>query len=208
VAPRVRLEIAKITLQQKSYAQARQLLKEIVGKEKQAPAVAAQAQSEIARSFELEGRWDLAMNEYRWLSQQYETFPLALAAPLHIANYYIRVDDRKLAEKAFGDAVSFYQSIIGKYPKSVVAGIAQEHIANCFMAQKKWDEAINAASNIDKVLDNNVGRVSSYLLLGAIHESRGQSQLAVKVYREFMERFPQHPLAQALKDKVEALTNS
>ncbi len=208
VVPRVRLEMAKINLDQRNFAQARQMLKEILEKNKHVTAIAAQAQSEMARSFEMEGRWDLAMNEYRWLSKQYETFPAALAAPLHIANYYMNSNDHRLAEKAFSEAVAFYQSIIGKYPKSVMAGIAQEQIANCFIAQKKWDEAISAASNIDKVLENNVGRVSTYLLLGAIHESRGQFGLAAKVYREFIEHFPQHPLTGQLKEKVEELMNS
>jgi tetratricopeptide (TPR) repeat protein len=206
--PRALLEIAKIYMEQKNYEKAGQLLKSIVEKNGKVPAVAAQAQEGIARCFEMEGRWDLAINEYRWLSQQYETSPPAFAAPIHIANYYSQRNDAKLAEKAFAEAIEFYKNLITKYPQTLVAALAQEQIANCFIAQKKWNDAVSAASNLPNVLDSNAGRISSYLLLGNIYESTGQRRLAAKIYQQFIEQFPQHPLVDALKEKVQRLMNS
>jgi tetratricopeptide (TPR) repeat protein len=89
-----------------------------------------------------------------------------------------------------------------------VAALAQEQIANCFIAQKKWDDAIAAATNIREVLDSKIGRLSSYLLLGNIYEATGQNRLAAKVYNEIIEQFPQHPLARPLQEKIRNLTSS
>ncbi len=208
LAPHARFEIAKITMAQNNFEEARELFKALVKEYRNVPEVAARAREELARSFEAEGDWDAAVNEYRFLAKEFETTPPGLAAMFYIANYYTERQETKLAETAYNEAIVFYQEIIRKYPQSLVAGIAQEQIAYCFLTQKKWDEAVTAASNIEKILDNNVGRISTYLLLGSIYESTGQSKLAIKAYQEFIDQFPQHPLAGALKEKVQKLMSS
>jgi tetratricopeptide (TPR) repeat protein len=206
--PQVRLEVAKITLEQGEDEEARELLMTIVREHNKVPEIAARAREEIARSYEADGRWDLAVNEYRFLAKEYETTPPGLAAMFYIARYYTEHHEPQLAETAYQEAISFYQELIRKYPQSLVAAIAQEQIANCFLTQKKWDKAVAAASNISKILDNSVGRISTYLLLGNIYEFTGQPKLAVKAYQEFLTQFPQHPLAGTLKEKVQRLMNS
>jgi tetratricopeptide (TPR) repeat protein len=156
----------------------------------------------------MEGRWDLALNDYRWLTKQYETTAAALTAPIYIANYYAKQNNLAVAQKAYNEAITHYQNIIHKYPQSIIAALAHEQIANCFIAQKQWEEAIKAVSSIKNVLDNNTGRISTYLLLGNIYESSGQLQLAVKVYSEFVNQFPQHPLVPPVKEKIRMLMNS
>jgi tetratricopeptide (TPR) repeat protein len=208
IVPWANLETAKVLLAQQKREEARELLRLILAKHGGVAEVAAQARAEIAQSLEVEGRWDLAINEYRFLAKEYETSPAGLAAPFYIANYYTRQNETTLAETAYAEAISFYQEIIRKYPKSLVAGLAQEQIANCFLIQKKWDEAAAAASEVNKILDNNIGRVSTFLLLGNIYESSGQVKLAVKAYQEFIKEFPQHPLTGQLKEKVQRLMSS
>jgi tetratricopeptide (TPR) repeat protein len=148
------------------------------------------------------------VNEYRFLAKEHETTPAGLAAMFYIARYYTEHNEPALAETAYQEAITFYQELIRKYPQSLVAAIAQEQIANCFLTQKKWDEAVTAASNISKILDNSVGRLSTFLLLGNIYEFTGQSKLAVKAYQEFIAQFPQHPLTGTLKEKVQRLMRS
>ncbi len=208
LVPQVRFEVAKITMKQKKLDEARALLKTIVKDYRQIPDVAAAAREALARSYESEGRWDEAINEYRFLAKEFETTPSGLAAMFYIARYYTERREPELAETAYQEAITFYQEIIRKYPQSLVAAIAQEQIANCFLTQKKWDEAVAAASNINEILDNSVGRISTYLLLGNIYEVTGQPKLAVKAYQEFIAQFPQHPLAGTLKEKVQRLMRS
>lgn len=208
IVPSARLEIALIYMERQNYDKARELLRAIIQKYQDKPALAARAHEQIARSFELQGQWEQALNDYRWLAKQYEGHPPALSAPLHIARHYTEHNNPALAEKAYAEAIEYYQGIINKYPKSMVAALAQEQIANCFMVQQKWQEAASAASKIAQVLDNNVGRISTYLLLGKIYETTDQRQLAVKVYKEFIAQFPQHPLVGSIEARVRRLSSS
>ncbi|MGH7495683.1 MAG: tetratricopeptide repeat protein [bacterium] len=208
IAPSARLEIALIYMERGHYDKARELLAAITQKYRDRPALAAHAHEQIARSFELQGNWEQALNDYRWLAKQYEGQPAALTAPLQIARYYTEHNNPVLAEKAYTEAVEYYQGLINKYPKSMLAALAQEQIANCFIVQKKWQEAVTATSKIAQVLDNNVGHISTYLLLGRIYETTNQRELATKVYREFIKQFPQHPLVGMLEERVRRLTSS
>ncbi len=208
VAPQARFEIARMILAQNQNEAGRQILKEVIKNSANNPGLAARAQEEIAMSYEREGQWVQALNEYRWLAKQYETLPPALNALLRVAYHYTNANNQQLAQHAYDDAIAYYQGLINKYPRSVLAALAQEHIANCFIAQKRWDEAAAAASGIENILDSAVGKVSSYMLLGNIYESSGQNERAIKIYNEFIQRYPQHPLAHMLKQKVLELTNS
>jgi len=208
IVPQARFEIARILLAQNQNEPARQMLKQVIEMSANNPGLAARANEEIAFSYEREGRWNDALNEYRWIAKQYEIFPPALNALLRVAEHYVRTNNEMLASKSYAEAIAYYQGLINKYPRSMVAALAQEHIANCFVAQKRWEEAAAAASGIENILDTALGKVSTYLLLGNIYEASGQTERAVKLYNEFIQRYPQHPLVDMLKQKVRELTNS
>lgn len=208
IVPRVRFETARMMLAQNQNQAARQLLKKVIETSRENPGLAARAQEEIAMSYEREGLWVQALNEYRWLAKEYETLPPALNALLRVAYYYTNAGNQQLAQQAHKDAIAYYQGLIDKYPRSVLAALAQEHIANSLMAQKRWEEAAAAASGIENILDTPIGKISTYMLLGNIYESSGQTQRAVKLYNDFLARYPQHPLADVFKQKVRALNDA
>ncbi len=206
--PQARFELARIYFEQNQNMAARQIMKDVIAAcEARNPGLAARAHEEIALSYEREGQWNFALNEYRWIAKQYEVFPPALKALLRVAEHYVQGNEIELASKAYDEAVVYYQGLITKYPRSMLAALAQEHIANCFIAQKRWDEAAAAASGIESILDNTVGKVSTSLLLGNIYEASGQAPRAIKVYNEFIRQYPQHPLVDMLRERVALLAN-
>lgn len=207
VAPLVQLELARIKLEQGRCENARQLYKSILEQYANKYNLAAAAQEGIAYSYELENRWEQAINEYRWLIKSYEVSQAALAAPIKIIEYYRKQNERLLVQQAYRKAIEYYTALTVKYPKSLVAAIAQEQLANVHMLLNQWDNAVAAAQRINKIMENNVGEISTYLLLGKIYESSKQTQLAVKAYSEIIERYPQHPLAEALQAKIRAWTS-
>ena len=202
-----RFELGRIYFAQNQNLAARQMLKHVIAaSEANNPGLAARAHEEIAMSYDREGKWDFALNEYRWIAKQYEVFPPALNSLLRVAEHYVRNNEAALAAKAYSEAVTYYQGLITKYPRSMLAALAQEHITNCFIAQQRWDEAAAAAAGIENILDNTVGKVSTSLLLGNIYESSGQVQRALKVYNDFIRQYPEHPLVGVLKERIRILT--
>ncbi|MDQ7065665.1 MAG: tetratricopeptide repeat protein [candidate division KSB1 bacterium] len=203
----VKLELAKAYLQQQRFEKTRLILKDILNNYLENFIVAAEAQEQLALSFELEGRWDQALNEYRWLSKQFETSLQGLTAPLKIANYYLQQNNIALADQAFNEAIEFYQELVRKYPSSILAAMAQEQISKCFMAQRKYEEAIGAVKKIKEIWSNSAGVISTYLLLGKIYEASNQYSLAARAYKEIATQFPQHPLAPLFDEKARQLLN-
>jgi len=199
---KAKFSIAQIYLSQKKYKPARIILKDLIKNNGKNHEFCAQAQEAYAFSYAAENQWQTAINEFRWLHQNYETTRNGLLAPIHIINYFKNEGDESLAKKAVDDAVQFYRNLVTKYPKSMIAALSQEQLTNLFYSQKKWDEAAMAAQTIGKILDNRTGEISTLFMLANIYEASNQRKLEEKIHKQIFEKYPNHPMSIRLKERL------
>ena len=165
----------------------------------------ASSQLTLASTYELQGHWDRAIVEYRWVKEKYPATPQGLYIPLYIADYYQKHGEKQLVENSLNEAIKQYRELVKKYPKTVLAGMAQEYIIYCLSAQKNWVSAAEAANSLKRIYPGTRSEISSYLFLGQIYENSHQTKEARQIYNRFLKKFPHHPLASQVQNKLKLL---
>lgn len=166
----------------------------------------ALAQIGIARSYEMEGNWEKALNEYQWAVDNFSMVPQVLQIPLYIASYYKNKKQENLARAAYEKGIGEYQNVVRQYPNSMLASMAQDHLARCYIELQRWEEAVKALETLVQMPTPVPIVAPAYLSIGSIYEKNLNDKLqAVKAYREFLERFPDTPLTQRVEERIELL---
>lgn len=201
----VYLAKARAIIKIKQYDKARNLLKWILETYPANQSLCASSQLTLASTYELQGHWSRAVGEYRWVKEKYPATPQGLYIPLYIADYYQKHGEKQLVEDSLNEAIKQYRTLVKKYPKTVLAGMAQEYIIYCLSAQKNWASAAEAANSLKRIYPGTRSEISSYLFLGQIYENSHQTKEARQIYNRFLKKFPHHPLASQVQNKLKLL---
>ena len=196
---------ARLLVKKRNYKQSRELLTQIIEKYPNETNLCAAAQLSLASTYEAEGTWERALVEYRWVQENHPLTFQGLNVPIYIADYYRRKGKGNLAETAFREAITHYQRLIKKYPKTILAATAQEFIIFCLSVQKKWPEAAEAATSLQTIHPGSRTAISSYLFLGQIYEELNDFKKAIAVYKKFSQEFPDHPIVEKIQHRIEGI---
>jgi len=148
--------IARLYAVKEEYGQSRGQLRAIINKPSKSPNIAAEALFMIGNSYEIEGKWSLALEQYKKIIQEYLETPRGLEIPVYIAQYYkVKSEPEKMAA-ALQEAIAHYQALAVKHADSALAYRAQTLVAGCYLALKDWQSAINM---FNAIVRNYKGKV-------------------------------------------------
>ena len=201
----VHLAIGYALLRQHKFQSAREKFKQVIQTYPKNGAVCAGAQFALGNTYELEDKWERALNEYRWVMDVYPTTPQGIYVPIYIADHYKRNNEDELAKAEYQRAINHYQRLVRKYPNSLLAAMAQNYLAMCYVRQEEWEEAIEAFRTLGRAYPPSSVTMGSYLMLGNIYEQLKDKLKAIEAYSEFVTRFPDHPLAKTVKGRIKRL---
>lgn len=196
---------SRVLIARRRLEEARKLLSWIIENFGSDQNLCSACQLTMARTYEDQGNWERALVEYRWVQEKYPTTPQGLFVPTYIAQKYQQQGDMNLATPAFQDAISHYSNLIKKFPRTVLAGMAQEYIIYCHSAQENWEQALTAASNLEHILPGTRSRMKSTLVQGQLFEKMRQFDKAAKMYEEFTGAFPNHPIGEQIQERIRSL---
>lgn len=196
---------ARAFLKEKRFEKGRKLLRWVIQQFSRNESLCAAAQLAIATSYEIQGDWERALVEYRWVQEKYPLTFEGFFVPTYIAERYRSKGLKELANNAYEEAIKHYTKLIKKYPKSRLAETAQEYIVYCLMAQEKWEKATQAAISLRRIQPGSRSEISSYLFLGQIYERLNDFEEAIKIYEKFSEAYPDHPMTAQIKEKIKKL---
>lgn len=153
--------IARLYIVKEEYAKARTHLEQLLNKYNKDEGICAEALFLIGNSYQIEDKWALALQEYKKIIQEYPITPRGLDIPIYIAQHYkIKYQPDKMLA-AFQEAINHYRTLVNKYPNSPLAYQADNLIAQCYIALKDWQTAINSLNAIidkykDKIKIDNI----------------------------------------------------
>lgn len=203
---KVYLAMGNVYFKQNRYTEARDCFSKVLQNYRNDGDAAINAQTAIAKSYENEGNWTKALNEYQWIVENYPKSMQALNIPLYIADYYIKTDQQDLARTAFENAVRHYQQIADQYPNTMLAAVALDYSVPGYANIEDWD---GAARTLRKLADMDIpaqNKIKTYLTLENIYEEKlKDTKKALAVYSEMLEKYPQLPFAADLKTKSQKL---
>ena len=202
----VLLSMGRVYLQERKPEKARESFQKVIKDFPKDISSSAEAQFGIGSSYEAEGKWDQALNEYRWVIDKYPNTQAALRVPLYLADYYSRKKMDELAKQEYKRAVKTYQRMVESSPKSLFAAYAQERIAQCYIHQRKWKKATSSLWALTRDYPSSPPVADGLLVLGMLYESQLQDNPGARqAYNEFLRRFPHHPLREKVEKKMEEL---
>jgi tetratricopeptide (TPR) repeat protein len=167
---RAYLAMGYISLQKGDLQDARRAFVRVIEDYPSDPVAGAGAQYALALSYEFEGDWDKALNEFRWILDNYPASREALAVPTHILEHYLQYGEEELAVTAHQQALRIYGEIIAQNPGTPLAVQARWHIARSHMMMENWEGAAAALELLVEEHPQSQHILPALMSLGEIYE--------------------------------------
>ena len=205
LVPLAYIFLGRVYILKKDYGTARTELTHVLKKYPANEAICAEAVSVIGNSYELEGNWPEALKIYEKIKVDYPLTDLGLNAPLYIANYYVQNGHSVNAQNAFNDAIVYYTEISSKHPNSEIEYKSLQLLSNCYLMQKRWDEAVKVMGDI--LLKYPMTKMAMPLIqsINAVTLTHIKNfDIAIAIYQNFIEKNPRNPLDKTLQEMIAA----
>jgi tetratricopeptide (TPR) repeat protein len=145
----------------KQYAKAREIMTTIKDKYRRFYKYSPIPQNYYAMSFAKEGRWDLAEDELRWLTENYPATEPAFNSFLTLADHYQEIGNKDFAVNWFKKGDEFYDKMIRENKGTAIEASALSYKAEVARRQDLWENAIKALMDIaNRFPDSDIGRQS------------------------------------------------
>lgn len=187
----------------------------------------------LATVYEKVGDYENAVRNYDRLLTEHRNSPLAVSAQIRIGICYFKLKDYQssilelknpilsnLPEdlyseslyllalsnyrvQQFADAEKSYNEIIQRFPNSKLIRDARYGLAWTYFQQQKYDDAFRMFDLLSN--GNDSIAVKSFYWKGESKRYAGRNQEAFEIYRQFLEKYPRHELADEVQYQIGAL---
>lgn len=162
--------IVRLYLAKEEYESARTQLKKIIKDYEKIPSIASEAAFLIGYSYEIGGKWNLALEQYQKVLADYPTTRKSLELPIYIARYYKKKFQPDKMVAAYQEAINHYKMLSGKYPNSLLEFTTDTLTARCYLTVKKWNDAILVfKAMLEKYKDKKVKMDGTLLNIALIY---------------------------------------
>lgn len=90
---------------------------------------------------EKQGKWDLAMKEFKILEDKYPTTQIGMQIPMYIGQHYSSKGDDAKAAKAYADAAALYSALEKQYSGKMIGYMAATYLLQAYILANSYDEA-------------------------------------------------------------------
>lgn len=136
--------IGRLYIVKREYEKARAQLKTMLEQHSASGPICSEVLFLMGNSYEIEDKWNSAYEEYQKIIRQYPLTLRGLSVPIYIAQYYkIKYQPDKMIT-AYKEASKHYKALIDKYPDSALAFTAYQLMAQCYMENKDWQNAVDS----------------------------------------------------------------
>jgi tetratricopeptide (TPR) repeat protein len=201
----------RVFMFKKDYEKAREVFEEVRKNYVDKPAIGAQALAETGRTYALEGDTENVLNTYKTMLNDYPLTNLGLETPLRIAQFHAQHKNVEQAAIAFKAAIIHYKKLISENPNSPVEFNALRLIASCYMAQHRWEEAVNIFGEVLIKFPQKeyLNPRSAQTILKSINSlsvlKLNNFDIPLGIYKEFIEKNPRHKLNPSLEKMIQSL---
>ncbi len=124
-----------------------------------------------------------------WPAEDYATFQIAMLAGVRGPN----------------EKISLMNTMIRKFPESPLVTDANMEIANTYMGNEKFREAIPFLSNVIKGTDNSSLVPQAYLKMGTAYYNIDNNAEALKHFKTIVEKYPNAPETEDAVDNIKTI---
>ena len=127
--------------------------------------------------------------KFSWPAEDYATFQNAMISGIRNS----------------GDKISLLNTLNRKFPASSLVTDANMEIANSYMSEERFRDAIPYLNNVIKSTDNSSLKPTAYSRLALAYYNLNNNNEALKFYNTIITQYPNSPEADAALDNVRAI---
>jgi len=127
--------------------------------------------------------------KFSWPAEDYATFQVAMIAGVRNAN----------------EKISLMNTMARKFPTSNLVGDANMEIANAYLADERFREAIAPLNNVLKLSSNNSLKPQAQLKLGIANYNLNNNREALAQYKNLVQTYPNSPEAAEALENIKGI---
>ncbi len=208
LAPRAQLLKGELYLLKNDYEKARKTYQDIIAKYNYNAEIVSHAMVSIAKTYEQQQNWDKASATYERVIKDYPLTSAGFMVPAYMGYYHLTNGRTKEADQAFDDAVMFYENVASYYPNTPLEQAALRMMAECRLAQKRWEDALEATRKWMFKYPSNAMLFAAIKTIKEVCVGRlKEYDCAIDTYKQFLVQNPGHPIRPMLQKVIGNLEN-
>ena len=124
-----------------------------------------------------------------WPMEDYATFQKAMIAGVNSST----------------EKINLLNTVIRKFPASTLVADANMEIANTYLSDERFRDAIPFLNNVIKLTNNSSLKPKAYLRLGLAYYNLNSNTEALKQYKILIDQYPNSPEAESALDNVKSI---
>jgi len=198
--------IARLYMVKEEYSQARAQLQKIIDEHKKHLAICAEAVFLTGNTYQIQNKWDLALEQYRKIMQLYPVTPKGIDIPVYIAQYYkVKYQPDKMIA-AYQEAIAHYKGLADKYRNTPMSYITSMLAGKCYIAIKDWQGAVGTFNSIITQYKGKVDLQEALITSALVYANELKDKVKAKEMLEtLIKDYPRSSFLKAAKQLLKEL---
>jgi len=199
-------KIAAILIEKGKCQEARELLRPLKQAYEKKGQTVAGIQLLMGRTYEKEGAWDRALNEYSWLVENFPDLEQSLDVYIHVIARMVEMGNTSVAEQWQRQAVRHYDRVIAANPKTELAALAQKNLARSWVLLSRWDQAAESYQTLLDTYPPTADRLQIYIELSAVYSERlGDREMGAVILERLLNDYPKFQRREEIQQRINSL---
>jgi tetratricopeptide (TPR) repeat protein len=204
--PSVLGKLARIAIATKEYDQAHEFIQQLKKGFPRSPDIQLQAQLLLANSYEDEGEWNRALQEYQFLLTQFPDSPEALNVLVYLPSYCAKMNQPELEETWAGKAEERLKEVTREYAGRSFGLMGAAHLASFYVMQKRFGDALEQLQQLRTQYPKSAQATDALLKIGQLYQNElKEPQKALETYKEFVKLYPNSIVRPKVEDEIKKL---
>jgi TolA-binding protein len=200
------MKLATIEFKNKRYDTGRQYLRRLSETFPQSTYLQIQAQQVLAQSFEDQGEFERAKQEYINLINGYPNTKQAIDVMLYLPDFFKKIDQPVLAAQWVSKSEEKLSDLIKNSGDRRVVLMARSYLASFYVHHNMYDKAITQYLELRSQFPKSAEAADALLRTGMIYQfSLKDKARALDAYREFVKLYPASVVRKTVEQEIRKL---
>lgn len=204
--PSALMKLTRIAIAVKEYDRARNYIQTLKKSFRNQRQIQVTAQEMLANSYEEEGEWNRALQEYQFLITQYPETPQALEIMAFIPEYCRSINQPDLEKIWAEKSEEGLAGIVKEYSGRQMGLMASGQLARFYVAQERFVDAIRQLRQIRTEYPKSAHAADALLKTANIFRNNlNDKKQALEAYKEFVKQYPNSVVRPKVEEEIKKL---
>jgi TolA-binding protein len=200
------MKLATIEFQNKRYDAGREYLRTLTEAFPRATQLQIEVQRMLAQSFEEQGEFDRAKQEYLNLINGYPNTQASLESMMYLPDFFRKIGQPVLAEQWISRTEEKLKDLAKNSGDKRLILMASSYLASFYTQNKMYDKAITQYLELREQFPKSGQAADALLRVGMIYQfSKKDAVKALEAYREYLKQYPASVVRKKIEQEISKL---